>query len=82
VIFQAVLLERIGFYTELFLLMRVWMIVVMIMPGVRIVIMCMIGVAVMRMIIGFMRVGFPIVRMSAGVGAGSQIEKTKRAYKD
>ncbi|MCB9304693.1 MAG: hypothetical protein H6566_29010 [Lewinellaceae bacterium] len=53
VIFQAVLLEGIGFYRELFLLMWVWMIVairvimVMIMPGVRIVIMCMIGITVM-----------------------------------
>lgn len=81
-IFRAVLLECIGFYSKRFLLMRVWMIVIirMIMAGIRIVIMRMSGITVMSMIISFMRVGFPIMRMGVSVGAGSQIKKTKRAY--
>jgi hypothetical protein len=88
VILQAVLLDCIGFHRKLFLLMWVWMIVIirvafiMRITGIRIVIMRMIGIRVMRMIVSFMRMIFPIVRMRIGTSAGSQIKNTKRAYKN
>ena len=85
---QGVGAERIGFYRKRFLLMRVVVVVIirvfMGMIGVRRVIVGVVGAFLMRVIPAFVRVGFLVLGVIAGVGigAGSQIKKGKREDKD